>query len=329
VGDYTKQELAFLSPQFAQHPGECPGERPIDLVYNGLPAMRVTLETKTRSRNMLLTYAQTLVGEKPDWLLTHVTRPVISKGLWRDVKLCHELDARLKLRGEKAVHFLLTSGGGVRRTNDILHMEQQYGWPHHHRNGYPDLVGSEQDICAMIDMFNADHDHVQIILVNQFGWSSARLGHRLPGEMDIADLRRATDVELGMATYEPFGISPLEPLGAGAICVISNICGCAGFVQRAAGDKDIANVLIADYLCDSRGRSIEELKNIDQTERDLIENVESARLADALLDRLPQSDGDRARLIKQGQHLVADMGWDQVVGQTLLPMLERVVDQGR
>ena len=50
----------------------------------------------------------------------------------------------------------------------------------------------------------------------------------------------AYDAELGMATYEPFGISQLEPLGSGAVCVISNVCGCAGFVRQQSRAASVA-----------------------------------------------------------------------------------------
>ncbi len=318
VGDYTRQEMAFLSPKFRKHP--------IDLVYNGVPSMKVTPASKKASRDMLLDYSNTLLGYKPDWLLTHVTRPVISKAMWRDMKLCHELDARFAQRGETAVLYILTSGGGVRRPTDVLQMESQYGWPRQHRYGYPDLVGPEEDLWRMIEPFNAGHKNVQVVLVNQFGWSRTTIGKRLPAKMDIADFRRATDVELGMAIYEPFGISPLEPLAAGAVCVISNVCGCEGFVQHVTSGAGTPNVLTADYTNVPNDMPIDQLKQIGHDQRDAVENVESARLADELLARLPADEKARGELIREGQKLVARMGWDQVIDEGLLPMLTRIVN---
>ncbi len=318
VGDHTRDELHFLNHAFA--------EREIDVVYNGLPAMPVTLEQKLASRAMLLEYAAKLVGHEPDVLLTHVTRPVVSKGLWRDVKLCAELEPRLAAQGRRAVLFILTSAGGVRRPQDVQQMERSYGWPRYHRDGFPDLVGPEVDIHRMIEPFNREHPHVQIVLVNQFGWSRARVGRRVPEAMTIADFRRATDVEVGMATYEPFGISPLEPLGAGAICVISNVCGCAGFVKRVADGDDPANVLIADYTRLDGPRSIEQLRAMTTDERDRIERIETARVADELMARLAFDDAGRKQLIESGQRLVQKMGWDQVVEHRLAPLLRRVCE---
>ncbi len=316
VGDRTRDELKFLNDHFDDHP--------IELVYNGIPAMKVTLDDKLRSRAMLEAYAHALIGNKPDVLMTHVTRPVISKGLWRDLSVCHELDPLLEDKGQTAVLFILTSAGGVRRPQDIARMEDHYGWPRHHKPGYPDLVGPEEDINRDIEAFNAAHRNVQVVLVNQFGWSADRIGRRLPKEMTIADLRRAADVEFGMATYEPFGISPLEPLGSGAICVISNVCGCQGFVNHVTHGHGTHGVLVADFTQIDGYDSIEQLKAMTRGQRDAVEQQESARVAHELMRRLPTTNDRRQKLIKSGQELVAKMGWDQVIEEGLLPMLRRI-----
>ncbi len=316
VGDRTRDELHFLNPQLAQ--------ATIDLVYNGLPAQPCTLEEKLAARAMLADYSEKLLGYRPDVLMSHVTRPVISKGLWRDVKVCHHLHDHLAARGQTGVLYILTSAGGVRRPHDVYAMEQNYGWPRGHREGFPDLVGPEVDLHRMIEPFNAAHPNLQIVLVNQFGWARDRIGKRLPEAMHIGDFRTATDAEFGMATYEPFGISPLEPLGAGAICVISNVCGCENFVQSVTNHQGSENVLTADYTRLNHAGTIEELKAIGQPQRDAIEDREAERVAAELARRLPQDDDARARLLEQGQALVAKMGWDQVIENGLVPLLERV-----
>ncbi len=316
VGDRTRDEIKFLSSRF--------NDQPVDLVYNGIPAMKVDLKAKLKSRAMLVTYSKALLGYEPDVLLTHVTRPVISKGLWRDLTVCHALDERLSQAGKTAVLYLLSSGGGVRRAQDIAAMEANYGWPRLHRSGYPDLVGPEEELDKEIEAFNAGHRAVQVVLVNQFGWSASRIGKRLPPEMDFADFRRATDAEFGMATYEPFGISPLEPLGSGAVCVISNVCGCYGFINHVTGGKGTPNVITADFTRLDRPRGIGELLNMTRQERDRIERVVAVDIADELMKRLPWNDQAREALVKSGQALVAQMGWDQVIEEGLLPLLERI-----
>ena len=319
VGDRTRDEMLFLDPHFVG--------QTIELVYNGLPAGKVDLASKRKSRTMLGEYSKALLGWEPDVLMTHVTRPVISKGLWRDMKVCHALDRRLSEHAKTGVLYILTTAAGTRRPQDVYAMEEKYQWPRHHHDGYPDLVGPEQDLYRDIQFFNENHDSVQIVLVNQFGWARPRVGKRLAEPMNIADLRRGTDVEFGMATYEPFGISPLEPLGAGAICVISNVCGCKGFVDHVTNGHGTRNIVEADFTkVSSNGSSngIDQLKAMTESERDEIEQVVADRIADELMDRLPWSDEQRKTLIQSGQSLVAKMGWDQVIQEGLIPMLSRI-----
>ncbi|WP_432797295.1 hypothetical protein [Poriferisphaera sp. WC338] len=318
VGDHTKDELHFLNDKLSKHQ--------IDLVYNGLPAMKVTLEDKNKSRTLLQAYAEKLVGHHPDILMTHITRPVVSKGMWRDLAVCSHLDTLLAKQNKTGVLFILTSAGGVRRKADIRHMEEEYDWPRQHRNGFPDLVGPEIDLYRMIEPFNQKHDNIQIILVNQFGWSQDRIGKRLPKDMNIADLRRATDVEFGLATYEPFGISPLEPLGSGAICCISSICGCDGFVKHATQNRTVPNVITADYTRLDHDFTINQLKDMTIHDRDLVEQTISAEVAETIAANLPANDKQRAALIDSGQKLVSQMGWDQVLSESLLPLLDRVTN---
>jgi hypothetical protein len=270
-----------------------------------------------------------LIGWRPELLMTHVTRPVVSKGIWRDVAVCRELDAMLARQSDdrRGVLFILTSAGGARRPQDVLQMEQEYGWPRTHRQGYPDLVGPEIGINEMVEHFNATHERMQIVLVNQFGWSRELVGSRVPPGMTFEHLRAATDVEFGMAAYEPFGISPLEPLGAGAICVISSVCGCKAFVESVAEGHAVPNVLVADYTRLDRPRSIEELLHLGQAERDAIEQRVAGEVAVELLRRVPRDEAGRRRLLKTGQELVARMGWDEVLSQHLVPMMRRVVEQ--
>lgn len=317
VGDRTRDELRFLSSKF--------DDKPIEVAYNGVPAHAVDMPAKQHSRRMLLDYSAALFDDEPDVLMTHVTRPVISKGLWRDLRVCHVLDAHFAREGLTGVLYLLTSGGGVRRPHDITAMQSNYGWPGHHRPGYPDLVGPEQDLFNMIEPFNTRHHNIRIVLVNQFGWSPRRIGRHVPTGMDMGNFRHATDVEFGMATYEPFGISPLEPLASGAVCVISRVCGCERFVESITGSQGSPNVLVADFVHLSKPRTIEQLLAMDQIQRDRIETAEAACVADKLFERIPRNDDQRQALLESGQQLVAQMGWDQVIAQRLLPLFGRII----
>ncbi len=65
--------------------------------------------------------------------------------------------------------------------------------------------------------------------------------------MRFNDLRVGSDLEFGQSIYEPFGIAQVEPLSAGALCVVSSVCGCVGFVRRAAGGLVFPNLIVGDY----------------------------------------------------------------------------------
>ena len=56
--------------------------------------------------------------------------------------------------------------------------------------------------------------------------------------MEFMDIRKGSDVEFGQSIYEPFGIAQLEPLTFGAICVFSNVCGCAGFFRDVSNGQE-------------------------------------------------------------------------------------------
>jgi len=122
-----------------------------------------------------------------------------------------------------------------------------------------------------------------------------------------------------------FGISPLEPLGSGAICVISDACGCAGFALDVTQGHPTDNVIVADYTDLNVTPTIDQLQNQGAELRDPIEHRVAEQIADQLMQTLPADDAAREKLIESGQTMVAKMGWDQVVENRLLPMLERVM----
>jgi len=323
VGSLVADELKFLDPHFAHHD--------IDLVHNGVPAPLITPPMRLEARKTVRQWAKKVTGVEPDLIFTHVTRPVISKGIWRDLQVCAELDATLADEGRHALLVILTSAGGTRRPQDVAAMVDEYGWPMRHREGYPDLVGPEIEIDRMVAGFNDAHRNVRVVLVNQFGFTAEALG--LTGtnaaaapKLDMAVFRTAADAEFGMATYEPFGISPLEPLAAGAICVISSVCGCAGFVDEVTDGAGHPCVIVADYTTWDGDRDLKTLLAIGQTERDRVEQRVSAEIAAKLAKRLPRNDDDRVRLLAEGQRIVQRLGWDQVLRDHFLPTVRRVID---
>lgn len=317
VSDITMNELQFLSPAFAS--------RPIALVYNGVPAQTINLDQRWVSKDPLAEYANALLGFRPTWVFSHVTRMVLSKALWRDIRVMEHLDNMLAARGESAVLFTLSSTVPAGKSSDeVWRWEWDYGWPAQHRAGNGDLVGMEVEYYEAIQTFNARARASRIVLVNQFGWSRDRCGGRMPAEMEYADIRRGPDVEFGQSIYEPFGIAQLEPLSSGALCCLSTSCGCAYFIEKCGG-LESNNIVLADYITLPYGweyPSARAMLNIGSNEREQIEASESYRAANKIIERLPRQGHDAWVLLENGRALAQKMSWKVVVEQQLLPALE-------
>jgi hypothetical protein len=320
VGDLVKDELRFLGGVFRS--------KPIDLVYNGIPAAPITLDQKLASRELLLEYSENLLGYRPDCIFTHVSRMVVSKALWRDLRVLEHLEWTLAAQGKRAVVFVVSTAVPTgRRPEDVHRWEAEYGWPVGHRADNGDLQDAEvQFYFQQMEPFQWGRQANRVILVNQFGWDQERCGSRMPEAMRFADLRNGADVEFGQSIYEPFGIAQLEPLSAGALCAISSVCGSIGFVDSAAGDLGTDNVIVGDYVYippEWRLWSPWDALRIDQTVRNGIEFRNSLQVAQRIAAHLPQSDADRARLIAEGQRVATGMSWEVVARDYLLPALSR------
>jgi len=318
VGDSVVSEMKFLDPHFRT--------MAVELVYNGVPAERVSLEQRDRSAALLRRYAENLFGWSPTWVFTHVARPVLSKGIWRDLAVLDALEPLLKQRGETAVYYMLGTLAGQRRPQDVRQMERVYGWPVHHEYGYPDLSGGEESLGGMFAEFNRGHDAIRVVLVNQWGWDGQVCGTRMPPEMRFADIRCGTDAEFGLSVYEPFGISQLEPLSFAALCLVSNVCGCMGFVKKV-GDRlpYDDNVIEADFVGSAGDMSLEQLRQITIQQREQLEAREAARLAGVLDAKLPRTTQAVQRRLADGYALASQMSWDSVVRESFLPGLDRAI----
>ncbi len=317
VGDYAADELRFLSPEFEA--------ANIDVVYNGVPAYAITLAEKHAARETLRRYCQNLIGLQPDYIFTRVTRLVRSKGLWRDLRVLDEIEKELRSRGKTAAFILLSTEVGRRRTCDIQNMEGTYGWPVAHREGWPDLSGGEADFYTAVQQFNARCRNIKAVFINQFWTDTQSCGRRVPNNMEFIDIRKGTDVEFGQSIYEPFGIAQFEPLTFGAICVVTNVCGCRGFLRDVTGDRDVRNVIVADYtqLGDYPYADLEDLMQIGRKVRDQAEAREGARVATEVLNRLPKTDAESESLLHEGYRLARSMSWDVIVRKYLLNDLLR------
>jgi len=321
VGDLIVEELCFLDPHFRT--------MEIDLVYNGIPAMRIDLDQATASRDRMKQYCENLFSWRPNWIFTHVARPVLSKGIWRDLRVLHEMEPLLSDKGESAVYFMLGTLAGQRRVQDIRHMEQVYNWPVYHERGYPDLCQGEEVLGDIFDEFNRTHKASRAVLVNQWDWNRNVCGNRMPADMSFTDIRCGTDVEFGLSVYEPFGISQLEPLSFGALCIVSNVCGCVGFARRAGDGKNIEDNLIeGDFLhLASELASVDEMKNLPASRRDELEAVEGQRLARAIFERLARNTATLEQRIRSGYELAVKMSWEHVMREYFMPSLSEAAER--
>ena len=150
----------------------------------------------------------------------------------------------------------------------------------------------------------------------------------MPEEMEFMDIRLGSDVEFGQSIYEPFGISQLEPLTFGGICVLSDACGCAGFLKKVTGGKQSPNVIIANY-CDPGKHVLDEraLLRIDRDSRDRHEIRKAKHVADQLLDMLPTDNQSSQALILSGYELAKKMSWEVVASEYVLPGIDSVCSQ--
>jgi hypothetical protein len=322
VGDYVAKELRFLGREF--------DEADIEITYNGIPAERITMDQKRESGRRMRDYAESLLGYRPDYIFTHVTRMSPSKGLWRDLRVLEGMEAGLRQAGKTAALIVLSTEVPARRPEDVRRMEGWWHWPMAHREADPDLSHGEALFYQGVQEFNLRGRSIKLIYVNQFGWDREACGDRMSADMSFMDIRRGSDVEFGQSIYEPFGIAPLEPLTYGGICVVSNVCGCAGFVEHCAGGQTSPNVIIADY-CDigDQRRDEASLLTIGREERDMYEARVAAQVAQRLLQTLPTDEASTAALVESGYQLARQMSWDVVAGEYVLPNIEHICSRLR
>ncbi len=313
VGDWVVEELRFLGPEFAA----CP----IDLVYNGVPAAELSAAEREAARKKVQASGSALLGWPPDLIFTHVARLVESKGLWRDLLVLEHLDRHLWERGQRALFIALATETGRRDPEDVQRMAA-YGWPLVHREGGSDLSSGELKFDLLVRAFNARTRAVKALFVNQFGWDQQSCGAFLPANAEFADLRRGSDAEFGQSIYEPFGISQVECLSSGTISVVSDVCGCRGFVQQAAGEVGLGGFIEGAYTqLDTADRAGQPL---GMRERTQAEALQSRVVASALADQLSTGAAGRKRLLAEGYAAAQKMSWERVAEDMLLPVLRRL-----
>jgi hypothetical protein len=316
VGHHVVDELNFLSRDFE--------DADISLAYNGVPAHAITVAQRQDSRERVRNYCQNLLGWRPDRIFTHVTRMAQSKAMWRDLDVLAVLDAKFAERGETAVTLVLSTELPRRPLTDIVRMESGWGWPLAHREGGMDLTGGEARYYQWVQAYNTRARNVVVVYLNQFGFDREHCGARVPADLEFLDIRRASDVEFGLSLYEPFGISPLETLTYGGLCVVSTSCGCTGFIKQVAGARRPPNVILGNYIdLVRRPRTVKDAMAIRAEERREVEAKLAEQIAEQILKRLPQDEAEERRLIESGHELARHMSWDAVAEHFIFPAIRR------
>ena len=317
VGELVAEELRFLGPTMA--------DADIVTTFNGIPAERITGDQRQAARSRLQDYAESLIGDRPDYVFTHVARNLTSKGLWRDFRVLEQLEKDFRRLGRSAVLFVLSTEMPGRAPDDIRRMEEQWGWPLAHRDAEADLSWGESFYYAGVQQFNARSRMIKTVFVNQFGWGRELCGERMAIEMDPLDIRRGSDVEFGQSVYEPFGIAQLEPLTFGAICVLSDACGCAGLVKSVSGGLRSPNVLVAPYIAAGAklGDDLQWL-TLTRKERNELEAAVAVDVAGTLLKRLPTNAAEAESLLESGYDLARRMSWDVIAERFVMPEINEI-----
>ena len=306
VGDWVKKEYQYLIPEAEK--------KKIHVCYNGTPAPIYSFEEKLKAREKLIQYCETIYNYTPDVVMSHVTRLVVSKGLWRDLSLLEELDKKFTADKIKGFCVILSTLIGNGRTNsEIKQMEDSYGWPVLHKHGYPDLLGYENDFYWDCQHFNAKSCSIKVVYINQFGFSPERIGSRLPEGTTFADLRLASDAEFGMSIYEPFGIAQIETIPFGGIAVLSQVCGSAFLLEKAFKDEKLKPYFIFDFTKNHSIDNKEDLLNLNEEMREKIEKEIIKKQVSKVYNIIPKTEKERKKMFTICQNNMVKLSWDEVI----------------
>ena len=302
VGGHVKEEYEFLVPRIDADK--------IKIVYNGVSARTVSFDRKQQARRHLTQYVKTLFNFTPDAIFTHVTRMVLSKGIWRDIELLYHLDTIFDTHKLKGIYILLSTVIGTGRPPEaIFKMEQAYGWPVLHKRGWPDLIGSEADTYDLLQIFNAKSKAIKGLFLNQFGFNRTRCGRRFPEGAEFDDLRIASDAEFGFSIYEPFGIAQIETIPFGGISILSSSCGAAGLLTKKFKDAPIKPFYILDYIATGNRMGYNTLKTLTISKRYDLENQILPKHARRIFEILPLTDSKREEYLLGAQKYAEQISW--------------------
>jgi hypothetical protein len=289
---------------------------PVSLCPNGIPDDNRSLGEIDAARRRLAEFCERNFGYEPTYVFTSVNRCELSKAPWRNVEFYRTFVERYGARCRSL--FVWLSRPRPLPTEEDIERWAKWQWPKRHRSKSQggDLRCEEEPLWEMIEDVNRTFaDNHQILYVNQYGWGKTLLGDLDPVATEFKDLRTGTDVELGLSVYEPFGIAPLEPFSSGAVCVVSDACGCARHLQRLRHERQVS------AECFVIGRFTQHdlpPANIDMQSFKRIEADCYNAMAAELYERLQAPRGDRLDLARQA---MPNLSWQAAVQQHLIPNL--------
>uniref|UniRef100_A0A832GPB3 Uncharacterized protein n=1 Tax=Caldimicrobium thiodismutans TaxID=1653476 RepID=A0A832GPB3_9BACT len=314
VGDWVAEEYKFLV-------GEVDYKK-IKVVYNGLPLDHIDFEEREHSRKKFKSCLNLKGCGVVDVIFSHTCRLVKSKGIWRDLTLLSMLDPLFKRKGLTGIYILLASQIPQGRPPELIEtMVREYGWPFNHRVGWPDLVGYEVEIYNLVERFNAKAKAIRAIYINQYGLSKRKCGMEFPEDISTRDLKLATDVELGLSIYEPFGISHIEVLPSGGLPLLSTSCGVYFLLEKVFANE-FKPYFAVDFISPAKSLPDEWLLNMSSEKREMLEELALSQAVEKLFRHVPKSSTEKKDFFERLRPYLEKLDWDYMVKNFFLPALE-------
>lgn len=315
VGDWVIEEYKFLCPEVKKEK--------IVPVYNAIALNHYTFEDKIKSKEKIEKSLK--IGwsiKKLDVIFTHVCRLVKSKGIWRDFILLSYLDKFFQENDIFGIYILLSSLIVTGKPSDeVEKMTKAYNWPFEHKKGWPDLVGDEIEVYKLTKNFNENSRNIKALFVNQFGFSKKKCPKLIVEEIDTIDLKIASDIELGISIYEPFGISHIEVLPFGGISVHSTSCGVYFFLEKTFKDS-FKPFYALDFISIGSPLTLETLKTINPNQRKALEELCIANNALKIFEKIPKTLKEKEIGFNQISEFVDKLSWDNVIKTCFIPQIK-------
>lgn len=313
VGDLVAEEYKFLCPEV--------DSKKIKVVYNGLFLDHMDYEKKLKSREKFILCLSQKGCEKVDMIISHTCRLVKSKGIWRDFRLLHLLDKFLVKNNLKGVYILLATQLPQGRPPELIEkMVKEYGWPFVHKIGWPDLIGDEIEIYELLQRFNQNSKAIKGIFINQFGISKRKCGMDFPEDLTTFDLKLASDAEIGLSVYEPFGISHIEVLPLGGLPLLSTSCG-VYYLLKKNFSPDFQPFVAINFIEVAKDLPEEILRTLTPEKREILEDLAISKYMEEIYKKIPKEEKERFKFYENILNFLSGFDWNDIVKKYFLPAL--------